>query len=305
MKMKLLHDQPDVQKLISIIEADGPEEYEYEELTSIWNGLKVEKESTTADVLTSKQLIHLFGDQFLSETIHGFSYRKPHGYAGDFQVIDYIYQQKINDNKRFQKWDKYFQAQHAAQAVRNRKNYFISVLRKKVSECKKAFRVLNIASGPCRDVLEFFEQLPPDKMNIHMHCVDIDTDAINYAKKLLERFIDSVTFTRRNIFKFETAEKFDLIWSGGLFDYFNDDDFKKLLSKLYACCASPAEIIIGNFSISNPTRAYMEKGLEWYLFHRTREQLKGIALKAGIKDEQIRIRSEFLGVNLFLHIRVP
>jgi len=300
MKTQLSHTQPDVRRLISFIEAGGPEEHEYDQLTDVWNELKIGKESSDNGVLTADELAHLFGDRFLNETIHGFSYRKPHGYAGDYQIIDIIYQQKINEDKRFQKWDRYFQAQDAARAVRNRKNYFVNLLEGKSPQANNPLRVLNIASGPCRDLLECFRQIPPDALKVH--CVDIDTNAIAYAKKLLSSFVGSVQFKHENIFKFSTDEQFDIVWSAGLFDYFNDDDFTKLLRKIYAYCAPCGEIVIGNFSVSNPTRAYMEKGLAWYLFHRTPEQLRRLALGAGIKEEQIEVKTEPLGVNLFLHI---
>jgi hypothetical protein len=71
-----------------------------------------------------------------------------------------------------------------------------------------------------------------------------------------------------------------------------------------ATAPQQGEIIIGNFSVSNPTRAYMEKGVAWYLFHRTPEQLRHLALKAGMQEEQIEVKTEPLGVNLFLHIHV-
>jgi SAM-dependent methyltransferase len=94
------------------------------------------------------------------------------------------------------------------------------------------------------------------------------SNAIQYAKNLLGIF-RHVQFTRANIFKFDTTDKFDLIWSAGLFDYFNDDDFVKVLSKIYSWCAPKGEVVIGNFSVENPTRSYMEKAYDWYLFHRT------------------------------------
>lgn len=299
---KKFQKQTAVKKLISFIEAGGPEENEYDELTGLWDSLNLEEEETTSKVLTRDQLIHLFGNDFLNQTIQGFSYRKPHGYAGDFEIIDYIYQQKINADKRFQKWDKYLHSQQATIAVRNRKNYFIKLVKEKCAGMDRPLRILNIASGPCRDVLELLEQIGIEKVKIH--CVEVDPNAIDYAKKLLGPFSNSVEFTLANIFKFNTNEKFDLIWSAGLFDYFDDDAFINLLSRISSWCAQSGEIVIGNFSVSNPSRSYMEKAVDWHLIHRTDQGLKGLALRAGFKNEQVEVRSEVLGVNLFLHINI-
>jgi len=301
MNTKVSREQIAIQKLMRFIEAGGPEESEYQELTHVWDSLSLENRKKSPDVSTKDNLIDLFGEEFLNQTIQGFGYRKPHGYAGDFEMIDYIYLKKINKDERFKKWDKYLHSQEACKAVLNRKAYFIELVKGKLSAGQAPLRILNIASGPCRDLLEMYEQISPEKVKIT--CVDIDGNAILYAKNLLGRFASSVDFIQDNIFKFDTTDKFDLVWSAGLFDYFNDTDFIKLLSKVYSWCAPSGEMVVGNFSISNPSRSYMEHATGWYLFHRTKNKLKELALKAGLRSEQLHIKSEELGVNLFLHAK--
>jgi extracellular factor (EF) 3-hydroxypalmitic acid methyl ester biosynthesis protein len=300
MSTQVTQEQNAIQKLIRFIKAGGPEESAHNELTSIWNSLTVETGTTSPDVLTKDKLIDLFGQEFLNQTIQGFGYRKPHGYAGDFEMIDYIYQKKINRDERFQKWDKYLHSQEACKAVLNRKTYFIDLVKGMLSSSQSPLRILNIASGPCRDLLELFDQISTE--NVKITCVEIDNNASIYAKKLLGRFASAVNFIQDNIFKFDTTEKFDLVWSAGLFDYFADQDFVKLLSKAYSWCAPSGEVVVGNFSISNPSRSYMEQAAGWYLFHRTNAELMELALKAGLSDSQITVNSEALGVNLFLHV---
>lgn len=48
----------------------------------------------------------------------------------------------------------------------------------------------------------------------------------------------------------------------------------------------------------------MEKIGEWFLFHRSKKELIDLAVKAGFKSEQIKVKCEALGVNLFLHVKV-
>jgi extracellular factor (EF) 3-hydroxypalmitic acid methyl ester biosynthesis protein len=290
--------QPAISKLISFIQSGGPEESQYDELTTLWDELDTNGNGATLDEIRS-----LFNEEFLSRTLHGFIYRKPHGYAGDFEIIDYIYRQATLADESFEKWDKYVHFQHAPKAVRNRKRYFIDLVKHKCVQLDVPLRILNIACGPCRDLKELLDEIPVRKLNVR--CIDIDPDAIEYAKKVLGPHAYSIDFTRANIFKFNTDQRFDLVWSAGLFDYFNDSDFIKLLLKVSDWCAPGGEIVIGNFSVFNPTRAYMEKALDWYLFHRTEDQLLRLALEAGIKPNSIEVKSEPLGVNLFLHIRLP
>lgn len=286
--------------LIAFIEAEGPEENQYDELSALWDVIDMEKNGDTKS--TRDEVMGLFGPEFLGQTMQGLSYRKPHGYSGDFEIIDLIYQRKINSDRRFVKWDKYFQAHAAPNAVRNRKEYFIKLVLQKASGRRSPLRILNIASGPCRDILELLEQVPSDKVRID--CIEMDPQAIDYAKNLLGRFSDDVHFTQRNIFKFNTDEKYDLIWSAGLFDYFNDDAFVQILSRMRSWSAPSGEIVIGNFSVCNPSRSYMENAGNWYLFHRTDSSLKQLAERSGLSNGGIEVRTEPLKVNLFLHANV-
>jgi extracellular factor (EF) 3-hydroxypalmitic acid methyl ester biosynthesis protein len=290
-----------VNRLINFIQAGGPEETEYDELTHIWETITISEEGSDPGALSREKLAALFGSDFLNSTLQGFSCRKPHGYSGDFEIIDTMYLQKLTDQKKFQKWDKYAYAHHAARAVLNRKKYFIELVKTKVEVFKRPLRLLNIASGPCRDVLELLEQVPIEKLEIH--CLDMDPKAIDYATNLLGAYAKNIMFTQQNIFKFDTIEKYDLIWSAGLFDYFKNDVFVSLFSRMSNWCATGAEIVIGNFSTLNPSRSYMEKGLNWFLFHRTPEELETLAYEAGFKRNQFEIKCEELGVNLFLHAR--
>jgi hypothetical protein len=102
--------------------------------------------------------------------------------------------------------------------------------------------------------------------------------------------------------RFQSTDRYNIIWSGGLFDYFSDRLFIVTLKRLLRLLAFNGECIIGNFSTANPTRPYMELG-EWYLHHRGAEDLRTLAIQAGARPEMIDIRSEPSGVNLFLHIR--
>src|SRR4051812_38941450 len=129
MQHNVFHNQDAVKKLIHFIQVGGPEVYEYEEMTSVWNNLVLNSAASGGEGLTKEQLGTLFGDEFLYQTFQGFGYRKPHGYAGDFEIIDSIYQQKTSTDARFQKWDKYFHSTEACKAVRNRKEYFVQLVK--------------------------------------------------------------------------------------------------------------------------------------------------------------------------------
>jgi extracellular factor (EF) 3-hydroxypalmitic acid methyl ester biosynthesis protein len=113
----------------------------------------------TKNDLTS--LRDILGDAISSETMQGFVFQKPHGYAGDYEIIDRIYTRYISAKSHLSKWDIYMQDQPAVHAVRNRLGYFchqlelLTATRFQLSSGR--VEVLNLASGPGRDMLTFFD----------------------------------------------------------------------------------------------------------------------------------------------------
>ncbi len=130
----------------------------------------------------------------------------------------------------------------------------------------------------------------------------MDSNAIEYASGVCDNFIDSVNFINQNVFRLKCDKQYDLIWSAGLFDYFSDKLFVRLTKKIYSMLHINGEMVIGNFSTSNPSRGLMEVLCQWYLYHRSEEKLIELALKAGVSAKNIEVRSEETGINLFLHL---
>lgn len=231
-------------------------------------------------------------------TMQGLAFVKKHGYAGDYEIIDKIYTNWHSDHPEFRTWDKYFHSQVAPQAVRNRKTFFKELLLEISKENQnERIHVLNLASGPCRDILEFFDET--NDLRFHFTCVELDPNAIAYAKNILGDYVSQVTFIQQNIFRFVPTEQYDLVWSAGLFDYFDDNTFTKILARF----KNQKHVIIGNFSDANPTGGYMELIGEWYLNYRSAGKLRLLAKDAGYKKEHIRIMHEPTEVNLFLSIK--
>ena len=245
----------------------------------------------------------VLGDIFSIETMQGHVVSRPHGYFGDFEIIDKIYRKHVTSADNLRKWDLFFHAQAAPKAVRNRKRYFIDVIRKRISKYHNSepYNILNVGSGPARDVLECFEYLNGNG-NVYFECVDQEPKANRYAKNLCYKYLNQIKFHERNIFRLKLYDKYSLIWSAGLFDYLDEKLFISLLKKFLTLCKPDGEIIIGNFSKNNPTRDYMEFA-HWFLYHRDEEELTQLAIESGVSDQNIFIGREPEGVNLFLHIK--
>lgn len=246
-----------------------------------------------------------FGDAMMTtKTLQGHVFLKPHGYAGDFEIIDKIYCHHIAEEKHFAMWDLYFHSTAAVQAVRNRKTYFIELLKSlestRLNSQTGKFNVLNIASGSGRDMQEFFLACPEN--SLFFDCLDQDKNAIDFAQNLCGDWLSQIHFKKANALRFSTDKKYRLIWSAGLFDYFNDKTFKFLLKRYFSMLDIGGEMVIGNFSNNNPNRIYMELG-EWFLNYRSENELLALVDECELKESSVFVDKEPLGVNLFLHIK--
>jgi SAM-dependent methyltransferase len=235
------------------------------------------------------------------QTMQGFALRKPHGHAGDFEMIDRIYQEWLSPDAELSNWDRFFHSQPAVKAVRNRKTYFLDWLeRHEANGPTNTLRLLNVGCGPGRDIFEYFTRNVGSR--ICCDCVDADPKAIAYASEICSIHAEKVQFHAKNAFRFQTKTRYQLIWSGGLFDYLDDRLFVVLLRRLRRKLAPNGEMVVGNFSPQNPTRSYMELLGGWFLHHRDADKLASLAMQAGVPATDIRVGQEPEGVNLFLHV---
>ena len=295
--------RPSLKALIDYIQllydSGGPTDKEYASLNDALNyyRVKIPLEKWKA---ASTKVVAIFGETFKT-SITGHAYHKPYGYPGDFEIIDKMYLEVTSENPNLTKWDLFYHQHAAATAVRNRKSFFKNILTELAMK-KEVCHVLDVASGPCRDLAEFFQESGSD--NLQVECVEADAKAIEHASKLNHDYLEYITFHNKNIFRFRTEKKYDLIWSAGLFDYFDDKTFTRLLNRLISNVTTGGEIVIGNFAVGNPTEGYMELFTGWYLHHRSPEQLIKLAQDAGIDSiGRITVDQEEVGVNLFLRIQ--
>ena len=187
--------------------------------------------------------------------------------------------------------------------MRNRKTYFHHLLKTITERCgSRPVRVLNIASGPARDLREWFDAHPDSA--IHVDCIELDPKAIQHAQTVCASYLDRIHFHHQNALKFVPTGKYDLIWSAGLFDYLTDRLFTRLVRSLLPFVNEGGEVVVGNFSEFNASRDYMELMGDWYLEHRSEERLRSLAEKAGAAPRQTEVMWEPEGVNYFLHVHL-
>ena len=286
----------------SLVKNSGPEPNEYERLNKWFQSVGELVRDAKITRTQVREIWPVFGEAFTVNTLQGFVVNKPYGYAGDFEIIDKIYTEWTSPEKHLMKWDEFFHWQKATIAVRNRKVYFKQLL-SDLDSMPSPSTILNVGSGSCRDIQEYLDEAILTK--ISFECLDMDENAINYANRLLKSVFlkgAKINFFCQNAFKFQPNKEYDLVWSAGLFDYLDDNQFIFLLRSLLKMVRHNKEVIIGNFSDTNPSKDYMEFG-EWFLHHRNEDSLRILAEKSGCNLKSVSIEKELSGVNLFLRVR--
>lgn len=284
--------EKDAEFLKYLIDKGGPDLEDYDEFTSIVDSLE------HSDVSGFREHIRTILNE---KTLIGHGFVKPYGYPGDFVLIDKIYQHSISEDPRFKKWDIFFQNQPAANAVRNRKDFFLKFCGELVTR-KKYSKVLILGSGPATDVYEFLDGYKGSN-KIIFDLIDYDQCAIDFSMEKNSKFNGAISYNRINSLRYNPFKFYDLIWSAGMFDYFKDKHFIFLIKKYFNCLADDGEMVISNFSINNPTSRLMEVLSDWYLNLRSEADLFHIATEAGIYKKMVSIEKEPLGINYFLKIR--
>jgi len=260
------------------------------------------------------KLKQMFISRFRALFVRGdygtWSFRKPYGYAGDFKIIDDIYQNypvTLGFNRLF---DNYFQMSAISVGVRNRKNNFKRIITNFIKKRgNSTIRIMDLASGPCRDIKEILSDNTVYSKKVIFDCYDHDKHAIKYAKKLLKGHTN-VNFIQENAVRIALKKdiykmidkKYDFIFSTGLFDYCSErisigiiNNLKKLLNPKGILAISDVRD-----KYSNPSVHFMEWAGDWNLVYRDDDSFRKIFINAGFKEDEMDIQYEQQGIMQYI-----
>lgn len=248
---------------------------------------------------------------FLKGAYNEWSFRKPYGYAGDFKIIDDIYQNNPTTDGFVRLFDNYCMMSAISVAVRNRKEDFKRIIRGFVDSRKGGakLRIMNLASGPCRELNEILSFDAELFKNVTFDCYDHDSRAIEYAKKILGG-LSNINFIRENAMRIAfrknilelIGKKYDLIYSTGLFDYFSERISIAVVANLKKLLNSKGMLAISTMrdKYSNPSVHYMEWAADWNLVYRDEEEFKKIFINGGFREEELKIQYEQQGIMQYI-----
>lgn len=240
----------------------------------------------------------------------------PRGYQGDFETVEYLMDAKnqAEPNTAAYLLENYGMVSPAAQQHRNKLAYqshlVASAYRTKQLEGGKPgkggkLRVLSIACGSCPDLRQAEHYI--DAENCEFVLIDGDKDALDYAALRMSGLDQSCEFICDNIIKqlkpLAKQENFDLIITGGLFDYLGEKSIIKIINQLYQDCLNTGgKFFFTNISPENIDRLWIEYLCNWHLLARTEAQLRQLAEQAEVEAHQIKIKKDQTGLTYFVEL---
>ncbi|HUJ75729.1 MAG TPA: class I SAM-dependent methyltransferase, partial [bacterium] len=241
---------------------------------------------------------------------------KPRGYNGDSEMMRLVYQNDYQGETTLGRLlHKYSVARQAAQAVRNRRGWIAEMIHRLASGRPAGaplLRVLSVACGPALEVKDVLAT-PQDCRCLHFSLFDQDQQALLEAGSLVREIETrhgvelSVDFIKESVRTMlvtralqERWGQFHFIYSMGLFDYLTAPVAAAVLRKLYQLLEPGGQMVIGNFSMLNPDRVFMEYWLDWKIIHRSEQDL--LHLAAGI-DAECSVQADPTGIQMLLHLR--
>lgn len=231
-----------------------------------------------------------------TESMQGFSYVKPHGYSGDFEIIERICRRAVSSLSNITRWDSFFHEGDAPRAVRNRSSLLGGLIREAQPE--------SILSAGCGPSLDLAEVLQADETLTDVDLLDNDPNAIARSKVNLaavdQYLFRSFGFNVRNVLRFKPTRTYGFVWCSGLFDYLNDKTAVYLLKRFNDMLAPGGTVAFGNFGEENGSRSYMEIVGRWFLIYRSPMDLMRLAAAAGFLPRKTRVCTDATGLNNFL-----
>ena len=238
------------------------------------------------------------------------SINKPLGYAGDFKIIDDIYQNEPRTQGMDRLFDNYFQMSAISVAVRNRKEDFKRIIADFINhQPKRRLRIMNLASGSSRELKELIALNRYLVKRVAFDCYDSEQKAVDYARSLLSGF-PNVNFIKLNAIRIALSrninrlvnKRYDLIYSTGLFDYFSDRIAVAVVQNLKKLLVKEGVMAIANVrdKYSNPSVHFMEWAGGWDLVYRSDDTFKEIFTKAGFNEQDLEIQYEQQGIMQYI-----
>jgi extracellular factor (EF) 3-hydroxypalmitic acid methyl ester biosynthesis protein len=250
------------------------------------------------------------------------TYRKPLGYAGDYEMVNMISRDPHEGTSLFAKLvNHWFLAQPTPEAHRNRLKLLenrITEVAVRVAEERRPTRILSLGCGPAIEIQEFVRKQPwADRVEFTL--IDFNQETLDHTGASLNRIKRQhgrstvVELSRKSVMAIlretqgadhEQRTSYDFVYCAGLFDYLTAPVCRRLSTCMFNWLRPGGLFLTTNVHDSNPWALVMDYIADWHLVHRSSaEMLATRPEQLGAED--CRLTTDSTGVNVFLEATKP
>lgn len=232
-------------------------------------------------------LDHSFVDLVHQDPFTKHSFDKPRNYAGDADLIDFMYgirqpgTQTSEMGKEIFAWA---MKQSTVQSVRARREIIASII-DEIAENSGDLRILSIACGHLREAL--ISQGVQDKCVREFFALDQDALSLEVVNRELSRFnVKSVHAPIKRLFRRNIEfQNLDFVYAAGLYDYLPQKVAVSLTRIMFEMLKPGGRLLVANFAPHLFDKAYGEIFMQWRLIYRNESEVADFA--SNIKKDAI------------------
>ena len=231
---------------------------------------------------------------------------KPSGFPGDFEMLRMLYQQDHPPTPARGLGgylDLCLMVTQLANAVRGRLKNAKDFLLNEIESRTGDIRILDIASGPCREYMEW----PTFGKGRHIEVLAMDSDPLalefvdnHVANKLDETELKTV---RHNALRTRSASAnrrrfgtFDIIYSVGLCDYLPDNLLIEMLAAWRQTLNEDGVLYIAFKDCERYDKIVYQWHLDWFFFQRTEQDMIDLFGAAGFNLKAMKQTRDETGI---------
>ena len=232
----------------------------------------------------------------------------PRGYPGDFETIEYIcdLENKSTYGKIEYYIEEYALNSAMAQQHRNKLQHQAETILDTLLNTDIPQKILSVGCGGCRDILKIEKYIRDIQCDIVLH--DIDSDALELSRERLKNLSGNVHTVSGNFLhslrKVEKLGPFDLILSGGFFDYLTDKHISFFLKKtLEKLLNKEGLLFFANIKDDNPFKVWQEYLADWELIYRNEDNIIDLLITAGFPAGAFKIDKDETGLTFLVTLK--
>lgn len=277
-------------------------------LASHLRALKREQSAGEWDATVEECRTHSLRELLHQDPLCARAYAKPRGYQGDAELLDMIYAgnyRPLCSAPVTALGDAIFHhtiQRKAPSAVRIRRDFLVTQI-DEVCESTPSAHILSVACGHLREA-EFSESVQSRAFGRFVG-LDQDPKTLNVVTRTCGALgVEAVRGSVKTLlFSSLASDRFDFIYTAGLYDYLEERLAQRLTEKLFEMLRPRGRLLIANYLPDLEDVGYMEAYADWRLICRDAPAMRRLTETIAAPIASVRIFPDTSQTVVYLELR--